>query len=37
MSALAGASDARHIVLEKQLDQTLVQGDERPAWTWPTR
>jgi predicted ATPase len=37
VSALAGASDARQIVLEKQLGETLVQGDERPAWTWPTR
>jgi predicted ATPase len=34
---LAGAGDARQIVLEKQLGETLVQGDERPAWTWPTR
>jgi predicted ATPase len=37
VSELAGASDARRIVLEKQLGETLVQDDERPAWTWPTR
>jgi predicted ATPase len=37
VSALAGAGAARQIVLEKQLGETLVQGDERPAWTWPTR
>jgi predicted ATPase len=37
VSALAGTGDARQIVLEKQLGETLVQGDERPAWTWPTR
>ena len=37
VSALATASDARQIVLEKQLGETLVQSDERPAWTWPTR
>jgi predicted ATPase len=37
LSELAGAGNARQIVLEKQLGETLVQGDERPAWTWPTR
>jgi predicted ATPase len=37
VSALAAAPDARQIVLEKQLGETLVQGDERPAWTWPSR
>jgi predicted ATPase len=25
------------IILEKNLGETLVQGDQRPAWTWPTR
>ena len=37
VSALAGAGDARQIVLDKQLGETLVQCDDRPAWTWPTR
>jgi predicted ATPase len=37
VAALAGASDARQIVLDKQLGETLVQDDERPAWTWPAR
>jgi predicted ATPase len=37
VSALAAAPDARQIVLEKQLGETLVQDDQRPAWTWPTR
>jgi predicted ATPase len=37
VSALAAATDARQIVLEKQLGETMVQDDERPAWTWPTR
>ncbi len=37
VSALAAATDARQIVLEKQLGETLVQDYERPAWTWPTR
>jgi predicted ATPase len=37
VSALAGASEARQIVLEKQLGETLVQDSERPAWTWPAR
>jgi predicted ATPase len=37
VAELAGASDARQIVLDKQLGETLVQDDERPAWTWPAR
>jgi predicted ATPase len=37
VSELAAATDARQIVLEKQLGETLVQGDQRPAWTWPSR
>jgi predicted ATPase len=37
VSALADAPDARQIVLEKQLGETLVPDAERPAWTWPSR
>jgi predicted ATPase len=37
VSALAQDSQVRQIVLEKQLGETLVQPDERPSWTWPTR
>jgi predicted ATPase len=37
VSALNDAPDARQIVLEKRLGETLVADDERPAWTWPTR
>jgi hypothetical protein len=37
VSALAAAPDARQIVLEKQLGETLVPDGERPAWTWPSR
>jgi predicted ATPase len=37
VSWLAGAGGARQIVLDKQLGETLVQGDERPTWTWPAR
>jgi hypothetical protein len=37
LSELAAAGDARQIVLEKLLGETLVQGDQRPAWTWPSR
>jgi predicted ATPase len=36
VSALA-AADARRIVLEKQLGETLATGDETPAWSWPPR
>ena len=37
ISALAAATDATQIVLEKELGETVVRGDERPAWTWPSR
>jgi predicted ATPase len=37
VSELEATTDARQIVLEKQLGETLVQGDQRPAWTWPSR
>jgi predicted ATPase len=36
VAALA-AADARQIVLEKKLGETLVEGDETPAWSWPPR
>ena len=28
---------ARQIVLEKQLGETVVPDQERPAWNWPSR
>ncbi len=37
VSELAAAAQAKQIVLDKQLGETLVEGDERPAWTWPSR
>ena len=37
VSALAKHPQVQQIVLEKQLGETLVQPDERPSWTWPTR
>ncbi len=37
VSALDAAAEVRRIVLEKQLGETLVPGDETPAWTWPSR
>ena len=36
VSALQEAG-ARRIVLEKQLGETVVPGEERPVWNWPTR
>jgi predicted ATPase len=36
VSALHKAG-ARQIVLTKQLGETVVSDDERPAWNWPTR
>jgi predicted ATPase len=37
VSELTAASDARQIILEKHLSETLVRDDPRPAWTWPSR
>jgi predicted ATPase len=37
LSELDAATDATRIILEKHLGETLVQGEERPAWTWPSR
>jgi predicted ATPase len=37
VSTLAATPGSRQILLEKQLGETLVVDDERPAWTWPTR
>jgi predicted ATPase len=36
VSALEEAG-ARRILLEKQLGETVVPDEERPAWNWPTR
>lgn len=36
VSALCEA-DARQIVLEKKLGETIVEDEERPAWNWPSR
>ena len=36
VSALQDAG-ARRIVLEKQLGETVVPGEERPVWNWPSR
>jgi len=27
----------RHVLLEKQLSETMVRDDEPPVWTWPSR
>jgi predicted ATPase len=37
VSALAEIPDARQIVLQKQLGETLIPDCERPAWAWPSR
>jgi predicted ATPase len=36
VSALQEAG-AKRIVLEKELGETVVPGEERPVWTWPSR
>ncbi len=37
VEALEHAAGARRIVLAKELGETVVQGEERPAWNWPVR
>jgi predicted ATPase len=37
VAALEKIPQARRIGLEKHLGETLVEPDERPSWTWPTR
>jgi predicted ATPase len=37
VSDLEEVPQARRIVLEKHLGETLVQADESPTWTWPSR
>ena len=37
VSALEKTPQAQRIGLEKHLGETLVQPDERPSWTWPSR
>ena len=36
VDGLRGAG-AKQIVLSKQLGETIIEGEERPAWNWPTR
>lgn len=36
VSALRDAG-ARQIILKKELGETIVEGEERTAWNWPTR
>ena len=37
VSELATAPAARLIRLEKQFGETMVEGDARPKWSWPSR
>ncbi len=39
ISALAATTDAdtTPIVLEKELGETMVRDDQKPAWAWPIR
>jgi predicted ATPase len=39
VSLVAGLADAgaRRIVLTKQFGETIVEGEEPPSWTWPSR
>jgi predicted ATPase len=37
LSGLESAGSIRRIELHKRLGETLVEADEQPAWTWPSR
>jgi hypothetical protein len=37
VSALKTATDVTQITLEKRLGETLIAGNEAPAWKWPSR
>lgn len=37
VEAMATAAPANHIVLDKQLGETIISGKDRIAWTWPVR
>jgi predicted ATPase len=37
VAELASAPAARLIRLEKQFGETIVEGDARPNWVWPSR
>jgi predicted ATPase len=37
ISTLSTVTEATQIVLEKELGETVVHTDERPAWAWPSR
>jgi predicted ATPase len=37
LSELDAAIGVKQIILEKQLGETVVPGEEGPSWTWPTR
>jgi predicted ATPase len=37
IAAFTATTGATRIVLEKELGETVVQGDHKPSWTWPSR
>lgn len=37
VAALGSAPGSRRILLEKHSGETIVSGEEAPAWTWPER
>lgn len=37
VSGIAEASSVNLVTLDKQFGETLVDEEERPAWTWPSR
>jgi predicted ATPase len=37
LSGLETAASVRRIGLDKRLGETLIEADEQPAWTWPSR
>jgi predicted ATPase len=37
LSELETAGIPTRIMLDKELGETRIEGDSRPAWTWPSR
>lgn len=37
VSELRDAHASNHVLLDKQLSETMVQDDDPPAWAWPSR
>jgi predicted ATPase len=37
LTELDAAAEVTRITLEKRLGETIIEGNESPAWKWPSR